>query len=218
MKGISIVCGIDTDIGKTFITGRLYREMLNAGLRVMTHKLIQTGCVDISEDIEAHRNAAGLDLLPQDLKGESCPYLFSTPCSPHLAAHQEGVAIDPDVILNSMNHLASSFDYLLAESAGGLLVPLTPDVLTADLIAKWGFPVILVSSPRLGSINHTLLSLEALKSRGIVLSSLIHNCYGDYNKVIAADSQQIFKKYLFNHFPSASLLRYDEALDSFISE
>ncbi|WP_335855466.1 dethiobiotin synthase, partial [Acinetobacter baumannii] len=97
------------------------------------------------------------------------------PASPHLATRLDNREIDFQKIENATQTLAERFEIVLLEGAGGLMVPLTTSLLTIDYIAQHQFPVILVTSGRLGSINHTLLSLEALKSRGLKLKALVYN-------------------------------------------
>lgn len=94
-KRVLAVSGIDTDIGKTVATGLIARSLLDQGYRVSTQKMVQTGCVGISEDIAEHRRLMGIGLTEEDHSGLSCPYLFADPCSPHLAAELSGKRIDP---------------------------------------------------------------------------------------------------------------------------
>ncbi len=206
-KGVVMVAGIDTDIGKTFVTSRIYADSYKSGMNIITHKLVQTGSSGCSSDILAHREAAGIDLLPEDLSGESCGALFSTPASPHLAARLDNKTVDPPAILASIRSLSLNYEYLLCECAGGLFVPLTPDFLQIDLLQQLAAPVILVTSPRLGSINHTLLSLEALKSRGIPLHSLVYNLFGNENPEIVADTEQFLRNWLQKKWPQSHFFK-----------
>ena len=102
-------------------------------------------------------------------RGLQCPKIFSYPCSPHLAARIDNRPIDFDKIENATQELARRYDTVLVEGAGGLMVPLTGEYLTIDYIADKNYPLIFVTSGKLGSINHTLLSLEAIGHRGITL-------------------------------------------------
>lgn len=202
-RGLTIVSGIDTDIGKTFVTGRLYAAFCGAGRSVITHKLVQTGCVGVSEDIVAHRRQAGLSLLVDDLVGRTCSQLFSTPCSPHLAAMLEGRRVDVEGMVVAVRELGERFDYVIAEGAGGLMVPLTEDCLQIDLFARLQAPLILVTSSKLGSINHTLLSLEALATRGIPLLALVYNSFGEDNEAIVTDTESYLRNWLKNAWPDS---------------
>lgn len=172
---IYFVSGIDTEIGKTYATGFLAKLWTEQGKKVITQKLIQTGNADISEDIQKHREIMGQGWFQEDHDKLTMPEIFSYPASPHLATRLDNREIDFQKIENATQTLAERFEIVLLEGAGGLMVPLTTSLLTIDYVAQHQFPVILVTSGRLGSINHTLLSLEALKSRGLKLKALVYN-------------------------------------------
>lgn len=198
MKKGKVVCvtGIDTDIGKTIATGLLGRYLIKKGISVITQKISQTGCVGTSEDILAHRKIMGIDLCSEDKEGITCPYIFPEPCSPHLAASLVGKEIDLDVIHSSTKELQKIYDIILLEGVGGLLVPLNEDATLLDYLEEQGYPLILVSSSRLGSINHTLAALELAKKRGLKVLAIFYNRFLDSNEIIAEDSCRIFSKYL----------------------
>ncbi len=193
------IAGIDTDIGKTYATGLLAKCFLLNNKSVITIKLAQTGCVGISEDIIKHREIMNIPLSDYDKNGITCPYVFKFPASPHLSAEIENKNIDTDKISNSINTLNNYFDNIIIEGVGGLLVPLNNKQTSLDFIKKEKLPVILVSSPKLGSINHTLLSIEALKTRNINLLGIIYNCFGNFDKTIKNDSIKVFKLFLKKH-------------------
>ncbi|WP_296404549.1 dethiobiotin synthase [Psychrobacter sp.] len=172
---VYFITGIDTDIGKTIATGRLARVLHHKGCRIITQKMVQTGCNGISEDIMTHREIMGIDLQSQDIDMTTCPYVLQKPASPHLASKLENKIIEPKHITNATNTLIQNYDIVLLEGAGGLMVPLTDSLLTLDYIAGLNYPIILVTSGRLGSINHTILSIEAIKSRSLQLHALIYN-------------------------------------------
>lgn len=172
---VLFISGIDTDIGKTIATGQLAKALYQKGHKVITQKLVQTGCLDIAEDLITHRNMMGMPLQRVDKEGVTCPYVFSKPASPHLSSALEDTVIEPEVITAATNTLLIDYDIVLLEGAGGLMVPISDSVLTLDYIAKLGYPIVLVTSGRLGSINHTLLSIEAIKSRSLTLHALIYN-------------------------------------------
>lgn len=204
---VIFVSGIDTNIGKSYATGYLAREWNAAGLRTITQKLIQTGNTDLSEDIELHRRIMSCGLLPEDREGLTMPEIFSYPCSPHLAAEIDCRKIDFDKIDRATQVLAARYDAVLLEGAGGLMVPLTRDMLTIDFVARRGYPLILVTSGRLGSINHTLLSLEAVERQGIGLHSLVYNLYPECeDKTIQNDTMTYLQTWLREHFPNAAFV------------
>ena len=201
---VYFISGIDTGIGKTYTTGYLAKLWNEQGQKTITQKLIQTGNTDISEDIEQHREIMGMGWFPEDQSKLTMPEIFTYPASPHLATQIDGREIDFQKIADATQQLAEKYDLVLLEGAGGLMVPLTSDLLTIDYIAEKKFPVILVSSGRLGSINHTLLSLEALKIRGLELYALAYNLNDEsQDALISQDTAAYLKSYLAQHFPKA---------------
>ena len=145
-----VVSGTDTDIGKTVFCAGL-AGMLGARY----WKPVQAG---IPGDSETVAELAGIDILPE-------AYRLKLPASPHQAAAQEGIAIDPDSLVPPEGPV-------VIEGAGGLMVPLTRTTLFLDVFARWRLPLILCARTRLGTINHTLLSIEAVRSRNIPLHGI----------------------------------------------
>lgn len=206
------ITGIDTDAGKSVATGMLAKYLLGKGVNVITQKLIQTGCVGVSEDIATHRRLMGIDLQPVDTDYTTCPQVFTYPCSPHLAAEIDGRTIDFDAIKASTARLESMYDVVLLEGAGGVMVPITRSCYTIDYIADNRLPVILVTSSKLGSINHTLLSLGALFVRNIEVAGIIYNKYPAGSAEITADSMRVIADYLTQqsrHVPIAEMGQVD---------
>lgn len=197
---VIVVSGIDTGIGKTVVTGLLARWFKDNSIKAITMKMAQTGCTGISEDIIEHRKLAGQELVEEDAMGITCPYVFPVPCSPHLAARLEGRMVDTEVITNAAQELVKEYGTVLVEGVGGLFVPLNEDTMVIDLCAEKNWPVILVSGPRLGSINHTLAALEALDQRNISLVGLIYNLDGSKSTDprIVDDSRRLFAERLVN--------------------
>lgn len=199
---IYFISGIDTDAGKSYCTAWLARELARSGQRVITQKFIQTGNTGHSEDIDLHRRLTGTGYLPEDREGLTMPEIFSYPCSPHLAARIDRRPIDFAKIERATLELARRYDTVLVEGAGGLMVPLTEDYLTIDYIAEKRYPLAFVTSGKLGSINHTLLSLEAIARRGIVLDTVMYNLYPtEKDKTIQEDTMRFIQDYLSKHFP-----------------
>lgn len=196
---ITFVSGIDTDTGKTYATGWLARKMRQDGIKAITVKMIQTGNDGFSEDIEAHRKIMGEGLFPEDREGLTAPQIFKYPSSAQLAAQLEGREIDLDAITSAVETLAERYDHVLVEGAGGLMVPFTDNILCIDFVAQQRWPTLLTTSSRLGSINHTLLSIEALQKRNIKIDGILYNTFHDTDSPeIAADT----KGYLQRHFPT----------------
>lgn len=203
---VYFVSGIDTDAGKSIVTGVIARTLLKRGVNVVTQKFIQTGCTGISEDILKHREIMGIEPLAVDKDGTTCPYVMTYPASPHLAAEIDQVSIDVKKIHESTEKLASCFDMVLLEGAGGLYVPVTRDYLTIDYVVEYAHPLILVSSSKLGSINHTLMSLELCRQRGIDVRYVVYNDFPNDSEMIKNDSITIIRQYLETWFPDCCLL------------
>lgn len=193
---VIVISGIDTGVGKTVVTGLLARALLKAGRSVITQKPVETGGGGVSADILRHREIMDMPLQGVDRDGTTCSYLFGHPASPHLAAALEKKRIDVSVIDRATSQLQAKYDIVLMEGAGGLLVPLNEELLFADYLQERSYPLILVASSRLGSINHTLLSIEACKKRGLQLNGLVYNLAGGDDKVIAQDTLTVLRNAL----------------------
>ena len=194
---VFFVSGIDTNAAR--------------GVSTITQKLVQTGNDGFSEDIELHRRITGCGMLDVDRQGLTMPEIYTYPCSPHLAAEIDGRPLDLDKIEAATNTLAAKYDAVLLEGAGGLMVPLTRELLTIDYIAQKGYPLIFVTSGRLGSISHTLLGLEAVKRRGIDLKILAFNMFPkEDDMTISKDTREYLKNYLSKEFPDAEYIEIPE--------
>lgn len=155
-----VVAGSDTNVGKTVVS-----SMLAAGLKSTYWKPIQSGLNECT-DTEMVRAVSG---LPEQLILAEA-YRLSTPVSPHASAALDGITINPDLL-----SLPKIQGRLIVEGAGGLMVPVNDTTLLIDIIKTWGLPVLLVTSTRLGTINHTLLSLAALRSHEIEVVGVVMN-------------------------------------------
>ena len=156
MSATWVVTGTDTDVGKT-----VFAAGLAAALGALYWKPVQSG-LDGATDAAT---AVWLGVAPERVLPEA--YRLTTPCSPHRAAELDGVVIDPDRL-----RLPTEGPGLVVEGAGGVLVPVTRDLLFADLFAQWGRPVILVARTAVGTINHSLLSIEALRTRDVPIKGV----------------------------------------------
>jgi dethiobiotin synthetase len=203
---VYFVSGIDTDAGKSYATGHLAREWNRGGVRTLTQKLVQTGNADVSEDILLHRRIMGVALQPEDEARLTMPEIYPHPASPHLAARLAGRPVDLVRITEATRALAARCDAVLLEGAGGLMVPLTETLLTIDYVKSCGYPVILVTSGKLGSINHSLLSLEALKTRGMRLHALVFNAFPKGDPVVRQDAEAFFRRTLARDWPDAGFV------------
>ncbi len=198
-NNIIFITGIGTDVGKTFFAGLFARYHCQQGHSVITQKIAQTGCSGESEDIITHRKLMDIDLTEEDKIGLTCPYIFEPPMSPHLAAKLAGTEIEISKINAATDELAKKYDYVIVEGVGGLYVPLNNNTKVIDLITERNYPTILVSSATLGSINHTLMSIELLKQNNINLLGIAYNLHNATNTDITKDSRNIFKNALKTH-------------------
>lgn len=200
------VSGIHTDAGKSYCTGWYARQLMDNGKSVITQKFIQTGNTGMSEDIEVHRRLMGIGYLPEDLDHTTAPLIFTHPCSPQLAARIDNREIDLCVIDEASDRLEKKYDVVLVEGAGGLMVPITDEFLTIDYVASRRLPLIMVVNSSLGSINHALLSFEAIASRGIEMPIVLYNRYFDSDPLIAEDTYGFISRYLSRNFPDTRLI------------
>lgn len=207
---VIFITGIDTSVGKTYATGVLARSMKALGRSVTTMKMVQTGCEGISEDIEMHRRLMGIPLTDEDRMGLTCPYLFKYPCSPHMAAAMEKNEIIPFTISMNIEQMQQHYNQILIEAAGGLMVPLNFDMLTIEYIKEHHYPVVLVTSGKLGSINHTLLSLFAAVQYGLEILAVIYNQYPKIDAKIEENTYQYLERYISNNHPGTQLLTLPE--------
>ena len=184
---VYFISGIDTSVGKTAATGAIAKALAQAGKRVITQKMIQTGCEQVSEDIEEHRRIQGIPFTEEDREGWTCPYIFSYPCSPHMAAAKDGRTIDLQVITQATERLRERYEYVLLEGAGGLMVPNDFQSLTIDYIRDQGYP---------------LISLFAAEQYGIPVKAIVYNQYPHIDALIEANTLE----YLRIKFPQIPLL------------
>ncbi|QCO19024.1 dethiobiotin synthase (plasmid) [Azospirillum brasilense] len=184
------VTGTDTGVGKTLVSACLARAWDAA-----YWKPLQTGLKDEAGDTPT---VAALAALPAE-RVHPPAYALAEPLSPHAAAELEGVAIDAGALA-----LPATDRPLVVEGAGGLLVPVTEDVFIIDLIARFGLPVVLVARSTLGTINHTLLSLEALRARGLAVAGVVLN--GPPNPANRAAIERFGKVRVLAEIPTLSRL------------
>ena len=169
------VTGTDTGVGKTVIACGLARALRQKGIDVGVMKPCETGVgPDGPLDALALRSAAGVN----DPIEVICPHSFALPAAPSVAAQVEGRVVDLARIRVASKALAARHEFLLVEGAGGWLVPITPEFAMADLAAELGLPVLVVARASLGTINHTLLTVEAIERRGIPLAGVVVNHAG----------------------------------------
>ena len=199
---IYFITGIDTDAGKSYATGVMLRYLVSAGVSATTFKLVQTGSTDeISEDILLHRRIAGIQMSELDLARRTFPEVYTYPASPHLAAEIDSRPLDIDKILAALAEVSAAYEVVLVEGAGGLLAPLTRDISMGDFAAGQDWRTIVVTSGKLGSINHTLLTIEAAVRRGMEICAVLYNAYPAADVVISADTKAFLRGYLERNLP-----------------
>ncbi len=164
------VTGTDTGVGKTVVACALVRALRASGFRVGVMKPIETGVGEAGplDAMALQRAAAGADRLE-----DVCPQRFALPAAPTVAAEAEGRRVDLDAVFAAYERLAAANPMLVVEGAGGLLVPAAADLTMADLAAELGLPLVVVARAALGTINHTLLTLEAAGARGLPLAGVV---------------------------------------------
>jgi dethiobiotin synthetase len=162
------VTGTGTEVGKSVVAAVLARAAAAGGRRVAVFKPAVSGLDDYAEgdalpDHALLRQAAG----SAQSDDEIAPYRYGPPVSPHLAAELEGTAIDPARLREGARAARAEGDYLVCEGVGGFLVPLTLGYLIRDFAIDLALPVVIAASPGLGTINHTLLTVEAVRGAGL---------------------------------------------------
>jgi dethiobiotin synthetase len=166
------VTGTGTEVGKTVVAGVIARTARVAGKRVSAFKPAVSGLDDSTAGTPDHehlRMAAGSGQSDDEI----APYRFGPPVSPHLAAEAAGEEIERDRLLVALAVARSAGDFLVCEGVGGFLVPLRSDYLIRDFARDVGLPVVVVASPGLGTINHTLLTVESVRAAGLEVAAVV---------------------------------------------
>ncbi len=172
MRGL-FVTGTDTGVGKSIVAAAICAALVARGERVAAFKPVVTGLAepegDFPPDHELLARAAGGRQSPADV----APYGYDPPLSPHLAAELAGETIEPARLVATARALAADADALVAEGVGGLLVPITPGYLVRDLARDLSLPVVVAARTGLGTINHTLLTVEAARAVGLEVAGIV---------------------------------------------
>lgn len=172
VRGV-FVTGTGTEVGKTVVAAAIARTLAASGRSVAVFKPAVSGLDDYADggepDHSLLRRASGSDQTDDEI----APYRYGPAVSPHLAAELAGEAIDPTRLMTAARAASRRGDFLVCEGVGGFLVPLTPGYLVRDLARELSLPVAIAASPGLGTINHTLLTLEAVRSVGLEPAAVI---------------------------------------------
>ena len=151
-----------------------------------------------------------VELFYDDIDKTTCPYVFDLPASPHLSAQLQDIEIDINTITESTIKLNNKYEHVIIEGVGGVFVPLTRKYSTLDYLAEQKHDVIIVSTPKLGSINHTLMTIDALFKKNINILGIVYNLIGEYNNEIKADSKLIFGEYLEKYGYKNNIIEIDK--------
>lgn len=188
-KQAFFITGTDTNVGKTYVACKLINDYVAQGYKVIGMKPVAAGCefIDgawVNEDVLKLEAASNIK-APRNLTN---PYSFKQPIAPHIAAELAGVNIEINVIKQAYDALTELADIVIVEGAGGFLVPLNKTENIGDLAVTFSIPIILVVGMKLGCINHTLLTVEAIQARNLTLHGWVANAI-DPNMRVAAENE-----------------------------
>ncbi len=216
-RGIFIT-GTDTGIGKTVVTAGIVRWLRQQGIDALPMKPVQTGVRRegsrlVSPDLEFCLAASGLRPGANEMKLMS-PYVYEPACSPHLAGRLAGNYPEIPEIMRCADELLQKHQVIVVEGAGGIMVPLNERQTMLDLMVALNYPVVVVARFGLGTINHTLLSVQALRAAGLTLLGVVFNRTEPprpENQLIESDNPEIIAR--LGDVPVLGKLRYFENLD-----
>lgn len=178
MKRGLFITGTDTGVGKTIITAAIAAVLRRHGVNVGVMKPVSTGCVRrregrVSEDGEFLAHAADVPEMLADIT----PIRLAEPLAPTVAAARAHINLDLGPVWTAWRRLREAHDVMLVEGIGGILCPVTPQESVADMAKQFGLPLVIVARPDLGTINHTALTVEAARMRGLDVAGIIINRY-----------------------------------------
>jgi dethiobiotin synthetase len=211
-KGIFIT-GTDTGVGKSIAAAAIARLLHERGVNVGVMKPVTSGCREkngrlVSEDAELLAWGAGLDRVDADVT----PYLLREPIAPGEAAGHEGVRINFQYIGEAFARLASRYDFVIVEGAGGLMVPLVEGLLIVDLVNYLSLTLLVVARPNLGTVNQTLLTCFAARQLGITVSGVIINNYPERPGVAEESAPRLIAS--LSGVPLLGVFPHQEGIDS----
>jgi len=198
------VTGTGTEVGKTVVAASLARTLANDGERVAVFKPAVTGLDEFADERQLGNNAPTAPLPDHELlrlaagseqsDDEIAPYRYGPPASPHLAAAQAGQEIDPRRLREGVRTATANADVLVCEGVGGLLVPLANDYLVRDFAVDLALPILVAASPGLGTINHSLLTLEAARAVGLSVSAVVLTPWPQEPSAIERSNQETIEE------------------------
>ena len=199
MRGV-FVAGTDTGVGKSVLAASICAALAAQGQRVAAFKPVVTGLDEAPApspagepwppDHELLAAAAGGGQAPEEV----APYRFGPPLSPDLAAALAGTAIEPAALVSAARSAAADTHALICEGVGGLMVPLTPGYLVRDLAVDLGLPLVIAARTGLGTINHTLLTIEAARSAGLEVGGVVMTPWPDDPERIQASNRESIER------------------------
>ena len=195
MHGLFIT-GTDTGVGKTWVSSAIVQAARTNGLRVGAYKPVCSGSEEVDgkprwEDVDALHAALGGE-FPAERIG---PQVFHTPVAPPEAAAREGRRVDKSLLTSGANWWSDRVDRLVVEGAGGWLCPLTEDSTIAELARQLEYPVLIVAANRLGTINHTLLTIEAVRQSGLpLLGVVLSNLSAEQDESNPSNAEEIARR------------------------
>lgn len=213
------ITGTGTEVGKTVISAGILRMLRSRGINAIPMKPVQTGAEHVdgklsSPDLEFSLQAAGLGDIASP-KSLLSSYRYEPACSPHLAGRLSGNYPNISHIKNCTKRLMSEYEFLVVEGAGGIMVPLDESRTMLDLMKTLAYPVIIVASTGLGTINHTLLSIRALKDSGLKLLGIVF-CNSvpvrEEDQEIVADNPTIIER--FGDVKNLGVIRYFDDINA----
>ena len=197
------ITGTDTGVGKTVFTSAFARSWIDDGVDVAAYKPACSGAIDRSVEGESR----ALPLIWDDIEAlfhatngrwpreRICPQTFLAPLSPPAAAALEGREVDELLLVEGYQFLAAQAEVVLVEGAGGFYSPISTNWLNADLAERIGLPVVIVAPHRLGTINQTLLTIEAVRHRGLTVAGVVLNRLSDsHDESLTTNAAEIAKR------------------------
>jgi dethiobiotin synthetase len=191
MRGF-FVTGTGTEVGKTIVSAAVCAALAARGERVAAFKPVVTGLGEAPAAWPPDHEllAAATGQRPEDVT----PYRYGPPLSPHYAAELAGETIEPSRLLAHAREASATADALVCEGVGGLLVPLTPGYLIRDLALDLALPLVIAARPGLGTINHTLLTVEAARSAGLRLAGIVLTPWSEHPEPIERSNRATIER------------------------
>lgn len=173
-KGVFII-GTDTGVGKTVVGAGLALCLRDRGIKVGVMKPVATGCLSSNERLYSQDAIYLFEAAENEYPLLSNPIRFKNPLAPHVASQIEKKPVDLKKVFWAYREIRGIYDFIIVEGIGGLLVPFSDNYFVADLVKEFNLPVILVARSGLGTINHTLLTVQAARNRGLDIKGIILN-------------------------------------------